>query len=110
MTNLNEKKCIPCEGGIAPLTHDEALQLLNEITDWQMDAEATLIHKALTFKNFYQTMGFVNAIAWIANRQNHHPDLKIGYNYCHITLTTHAIKALSNNDFIIAAQIDQLLK
>jgi 4a-hydroxytetrahydrobiopterin dehydratase len=77
--------------------------------NWKVTQDGTMIKRSLSFKNFYETMAFVNALAWIANQENHHPDLEIGYNYCHITFMTHALKGLTHNDFICAAKADRLL-
>jgi len=110
MHHLNEKKCKPCEGGVSPLNKEKAQKLLSELNEWQLDKSAMMIHKTFQFKNFLQTMSFVNAVAWIANQEGHHPDLEVGYNTCKINFTTHAIKGLSENDFICAAKIDTLNK
>jgi 4a-hydroxytetrahydrobiopterin dehydratase len=72
-------------------------------------ADAKSIRRRFEFKGFYKTMGFVNAMAWVANAENHHPDFSTGYNYCDVTFTTHAIDGLSENDFICAAKINALL-
>lgn len=106
---LSEKHCLACEGGVAPLTQQEAEKLLKKIPKWQLSADNKEIYRDFDFKNFHQTMAFVNAIAWIANQENHHPDLTLGYNYCKIRFYTHAIGGLSENDFICAAKIDRLL-
>jgi 4a-hydroxytetrahydrobiopterin dehydratase len=109
MTDLSEKKCVPCEGGVAPLTREEAEKLRARLNPgWQLSDDAKLIRRELTFKNFYRTMSFVNAIAHIANIEDHHPDLEVGYSYCRVVFTTHAIKGLSENDFICAAKIDRI--
>lgn len=105
--DLTQKNCKPCEGGAAPLTEDEIKALLKDVSGWQVENNKA-IKKSFSFKGFYKTMAFVNAIAWIANQENHHPDLHVGYNYCHVTLTTHAIDGLSENDFICAAKIEAL--
>jgi 4a-hydroxytetrahydrobiopterin dehydratase len=110
MTALTEKKCIPCEGGVPPLTTTEAQKLLAQLNEWTLNEQAHEITKKFVFKNFYHTMSFVNAVAWIANQENHHPDLKVGYNFCHIFYKTHAINGLSENDFICAAKIDELIR
>jgi 4a-hydroxytetrahydrobiopterin dehydratase len=103
-------KCIGCEGGVMPLTASEATALLAELeTGWALSSDNTAIVKRFEFKGFRQTMEFVNAIAWIVNREKHHPDLKVGYDYCEVLFTTHAIKGLSQNDFICAAKIDALM-
>jgi 4a-hydroxytetrahydrobiopterin dehydratase len=110
MTELAEKHCVPCEGGIQPLTRKEAERYLEKITpDWQLTADAKELRKDFKFKGFNATMGFVNAVAWIANRESHHPDLEVGYNHCLVRYSTHAIGGLSENDFICAAKVDKLL-
>jgi 4a-hydroxytetrahydrobiopterin dehydratase len=107
---LAERKCKPCEGGIAPLTRAEAENLLKEVDgDWVLNMEAGALRRAFKFRDFYRTMSFVNALAHIANIEDHHPDLEVGYNYCRVQFTTHAIKGLSENDFICAAKIDRIL-
>ena len=85
---------------------ENAEKELANLDNWTMNDEATEISKEYEFKDFYRTMAFVNAIAYMANKENHHPDLAIGYNYCHIRYSTHAIDGLSINDFICAAKID----
>jgi 4a-hydroxytetrahydrobiopterin dehydratase len=110
MTELAEKHCVPCEGGIQPLTRKEAERYLEKIApDWELTADAKEIRKDFKFKGFNGTMGFVNAVAWIANRESHHPDLEVGYNHCLVRYSTHAIGGLSENDFICAAKVDKLL-
>lgn len=108
MSELLTIKCVGCEGGIPALSKDEVNVLLKELKDWEVSADHKSIHKRFTFKNFYKTMSFVNMVAWIANQENHHPDLRVGFNYCVIQYTTHAIDGLSKNDFICAAKIDAL--
>jgi 4a-hydroxytetrahydrobiopterin dehydratase len=109
MSELTDKKCVPCEGGMQPLTRDEAERYLKKLTPgWTLASDATRIERHYKFKDFYRTMSFVNGIAYIANSEDHHPDLEVGYNYCRVCFTTHAIKGLSENDFICAAKIDRL--
>ena len=110
MSSLAERKCQACDGGVAPLTRDAAEELRKELqSDWaiNMDSGGTL-RRAFAFRDFYRTMSFVNALAHIANIEDHHPDLEVGYNYCRVQFSTHAIKGLSENDFICAAKIDQI--
>lgn len=109
MTSLNKKSCQPCEGGVTALSKENALALLQQIPNWQLSDDAHYISRRFNFKNFFRSMSFVNAVAYVANNENHHPDMKIGYNYCEIIFTTHAISGLSENDFICAAKIDQLI-
>jgi 4a-hydroxytetrahydrobiopterin dehydratase len=107
MSDLAQKKCKPCEGGTAPLTHAVAAALLANLdSGWALAEDARSIRRELAFKDFYRTMSFVNALAHVANIEDHHPDLEVGYNYCRIVFTTHSIKGLSENDFICAAKID----
>jgi len=94
---------------VAPLTEREASALRAQLhPDWALGAGAKSLQRALKFKDFYRTMSFVNALAHIANVEDHHPDLEVGYNYCRIVYTTHSIGGLSQNDFICAAKIDRL--
>lgn len=110
MTNLTQKTCKPCEGGVPPLSKEEVQTLLKQISAWEVDSTGVLsITRLFEFKNYYKTMAFVNAVAWIAHKENHHPDLEVGYNKCLVRYATHAINGLSENDFICAAKVDSLL-
>ena len=108
MSGLSTIKCVGCEGGIPALTREEIESLLPQISQWEVSKDGKSITKRFTFKGFYKTMAFVNAVAWIANQENHHPDMAVGYNYCHITYTTHAVEGLTKNDFICSAKVDAL--
>ena len=108
MTSLLDQHCQSCEGG-RPLTAPEAGALLSEVPGWSMNDEVTRLSRSFRFGNYYETMAFVNAIAWIAHREDHHPDLVVGYNRCEVRLSTHAVKGLSANDFIVAARITALV-
>ena len=109
MIELTRKQCKPCEGGTAPLTETEAKALLKQTPEWSLNEAGTEIHRAYEFKNYYQTMAFVNALAWIAHREDHHPAIEVGYKRCHVRYSTHSIGGLSENDFICAAKIDALV-
>ena len=107
---LTSKNCKPCEGGVSPLDAEQANSLLSELhRDWSIDSAGKEISRTWSFKNYYQTMAFVNALAWVAHAEDHHPDIEVGYNRCHVRYSTHAIGGLSENDFICAAKIDALL-
>lgn len=108
MSTLSQKTCIPCEGGVKPLDIEQAEKLLADLNDWSLNDAATQITKSFKFKNFLRTMSFVNALAWIANQENHHPDLSVSYNQCVVTFQTHAVNGLTENDFICAAKVDNL--
>jgi len=107
MTNeLARKKCVPCEGGVAPLGPEQIRPLLKGLQGWAQDGKT--IAKTYQFKNYFETMAFVNAAAWISHREDHHPDMLVGYNQCRVSYVTHAIDGLSENDFICAAKLDAL--
>lgn len=109
MSDLAAKRCKPCEGGTRPLDLDSARSLLEGIDHWTLDASGKEIRKPFSFPDFHRTMAFVNAVAWISHREDHHPDLEVGYNHCTIRYSTHSIGGLSENDFICAAKVDRLL-
>jgi 4a-hydroxytetrahydrobiopterin dehydratase len=109
MSELAEKKCAPCEGGTAPLEPEQARELQRELhKDWRLSDDAKSLKRSLKFKDFYRTMSFLNALAHVANREDHHPDLEVGYDYIRVTYSTHSIGGLSVNDFICAAKLDRL--
>jgi 4a-hydroxytetrahydrobiopterin dehydratase len=110
MTDLTTKKCKPCEGGVKPLSLDEARKLQKELLGWSVSDDGKEIRITREFDDYYKTMAFVNAVAWIAHREDHHPDLEVSYNRCTVRYSTHAIGGLSENDFICAAKVDALLK
>ena len=107
--DLTNKKCVPCEGGVPKMTRVEAEAMLGDIPGWELAGDALSISRRFEFKGFYRCMAFINAMAWIANSEDHHPDFAAGYNYCEVTFTTHAIDGLSENDFICAAKVSALL-
>ena len=107
MSELAARRCKPCEGGIPPLTPAAATQLLAQVSgEWVLTDNAHAIRREFRFRDFYRTMSFVNALAHIANIEDHHPDPEVGYNRCRVTYTTHAIHGLSENDFVCAAKVD----
>jgi 4a-hydroxytetrahydrobiopterin dehydratase len=103
---LSRKKCQPCEKGTPPLGEAAVTALLATLSGWEL-MEGALV-KTYRFKNYYETMAFVNATAWISHREDHHPDLVVGYSRCRVSYLTHAIGGLSENDFICAAKLDAL--
>lgn len=106
VSDLAAKKCKACEGGVAPLTGAEIGDLLKQLEGWECIGGR--IAKTYTFRDYYQTMAFVNATAWVSHREDHHPDISVGYNRCRVEYVTHAINGLSENDFICAAKLDML--
>jgi 4a-hydroxytetrahydrobiopterin dehydratase len=106
--DLTNKNCKPCEGGVPALTQAEAKNLLMQLDAWELNDN--IISKTFAFKNYYQVIAFVNAVAWMTHREDHHPDMEVGYNKCRVEYSTHAIGGLSENDFICAAKVDALFK
>ena len=108
MNELARRKCKPCEGGVAPYRPDQLREMLRELKGWILD-DGKLV-KVYPFANYYQTLAFVNALAWVSHREDHHPDLAVGYNQCRVAYWTHAVDGLSENDFICAAKCDALFE
>lgn len=106
MSELTQKRCIPCEGGIPSLAKSEVEKLLAQVSGWQLSGK--WITKEFSFKNFVEAMQFVNRVADLAEQEGHHPDIHIHYNRVRFDIWTHAIDGLSENDFILAAKIDAL--
>ncbi|MEI6805354.1 MAG: 4a-hydroxytetrahydrobiopterin dehydratase [Myxococcaceae bacterium] len=102
------KHCKPCEGGVSPMALTEIQKNLETLKNWNLSDDQKSIWKFWVLKNHHQVMSFLNAIAFISNRENHHPDISFGYNSCRVNYTTHAIDGLSENDFICASKIDAL--
>lgn len=108
MSNLAEKKCVPCEGGAAPLAHEEVLRLMPDIPLWKTDGKK--IWREFTFKNFARAIKFLNQVANIAEMEGHHPDMLIhAYRRVRVELATHAAGGITENDIIMAAKIDQVI-
>ena len=103
---LLEQKCEPCRGGMPPLSLQEAQVMLSEIPDWTLNDNS--IEKTFQFKDFKEAISFVNQVAGAAEREGHHPDIHIYYSKVRIELSTHKIKGLSKNDFILAAKINEI--
>ena len=109
MTNdLLKKKCIPCEGGIDPFLPEEVRNYIPDVPEWSVDEDSKEISREIKFADFIGAINFVNNVAELAEMEGHHPDIQINYNKVKLKLTTHAIGGLSQNDFILAAKIDQL--
>jgi 4a-hydroxytetrahydrobiopterin dehydratase len=107
--DLRSKKCVPCEAGTPRVRDEQARQLLSQLQGWTIDAEETSIHRAFKFRNYFETMAFVNAVAWIAHGEDHHPDMEVSWGQCTVRWSTHSNHGLSENDFICAAKVDALL-
>ena len=108
---LATRQCKPCEGGVEPLTGEQAQELLGELHgDWTISSDGLQIARTFDFPAYSRSLGFANAVAWIAITQGHHPDIVLTYGQCKVSWTTHAIGGLSDNDFICAAKVDLLIE
>lgn len=105
---LSEQKCVPCEGGVQPLSVEESQELLKQVPDWELHENR--IERTLKFADFVQAMRFANRLTQVAEEENHHPDLHISWGKMRIEFTTHAIGGLSQNDFIMAARVNKLVE
>ena len=107
--DLTKKKCVPCEGGVPKLTKKEAQAYIAGLPAWQLSGDGNSIRSDYNMKGFQSAVEFIEKIAQVAEAEDHHPDLHLtGYRKLAIELSTHAIGGLSENDFILAAKIDQL--
>lgn len=110
-TPLTQRRCQPCEGGVPPLPDDAVAELMQALDPaWQLVRDGKAIERRFEFGGYQRTIAFVNAVAWIAEAEGHHPDLEVLYGKVTCLWTTHAIGGLSENDFICAAKVDRLLE
>ncbi len=107
--HLTDKKCVACEGGIPPLTHDEIQKYLPEVPNWSVSGDELSITRDFKFKNFKEAITFANKVGELAEEEGHHPVLTVRWGMVGILLTTDAINGLSENDFILAAKIDKIV-
>ena len=105
---LTQKACVPCRGGMPPLTAEQAREYHAAVPAWTLSADATRISREFKLKDFQQAMAFVNRVADLAEAEQHHPDIAIHWNRVELVLWTHAIGWLHENDFVMAAKVDQL--
>src|SRR5205085_5047484 len=109
VSELLTKKCAACAPGTQPVDPSRVRAILGELSGWELSADGKEIVKTYKFANYYETMAFVNATAWVSHREDHHPDLEVGYNKCRVRYSTHSIGGVSENDLICAAKVDALL-
>ena len=111
MSDLSNKKCVPCEGGVLPLDISEIHKYQKKVDGWDISKDEKKIfflNKKFKFNNFIESQKFINKVGKISEDEGHHPDILFGWGYAEIKVTTHAIKGLSENDFILAAKIDKI--
>ncbi len=112
MNDLLKKRCIPCEGGVLPFDTSEIHKYQKKIDGWDIVKNTKniyLLEKKFKFKNFIDSQNFVNRVGEISEEEGHHPDITFGWGYAKLNISTHAIEGLSENDFILAAKIDQII-
>ena len=112
MSDLLDKKCVPCEGGVIPFDISEIHKYQKKVDGWEIiqnDKKVYFLEKKFEFKNFLESQKFVNEVGKVSEDEGHHPDIIFGWGYAKIKITTHAIKGLSENDFILAAKIDKII-
>jgi 4a-hydroxytetrahydrobiopterin dehydratase len=110
MNDLLNKKCIPCEGGVTPFDISEIHKYQKKVDGWDIiknKKNIFFLEKKFTFKNFIESLNFINEVGKISEEEGHHPEISFGWGYAKINITTHAIEGLSENDFILAAKIDR---
>jgi 4a-hydroxytetrahydrobiopterin dehydratase len=108
MTELAAKTCTPCRGGIPPMSEDEAQSYLEGAPDWDLLDQGRRIERRFQFRNFRDALDFVDRVGALAEQEGHHPDVCFGWGYATVSLRTHKIKGLHENDFIMAAKIDAI--
>ena len=108
-SDLVRRHCKPCEKGTPPLDALAVETMLRDLPGWASEGGQS-IAKTYSFKNYYETIAFVNGVAWVSHREDHHPDLEVGYNRCRVRYSTHSVGGLSENDFICAAKVEALLQ
>jgi 4a-hydroxytetrahydrobiopterin dehydratase len=107
-TDLAQKKCVACEGGVDPLNRVEAEVLMKQLKQWTLSGDAKWLSKDFKFSDFKEALAFVDKVGAIAESEGHHPDIQLSWGKATVELTTHAINGLSENDFILAAKIDEI--
>jgi 4a-hydroxytetrahydrobiopterin dehydratase len=108
MSELKARKCVPCQGGIPPLTPEEASQFLKQTEGWDLIESSTKIRRTFTFKNFMQAQAFAVKVGILSESENHHPDIHYGWGFCTLFFYTHKIGGLHENDFIMASKVNDL--
>ena len=112
MSDLLDKKCVPCEGGVKAFDISEIYKYQKKVDGWEIiqnDKKAYLLEKKFKFKNFLESQKFVNEVGRVSEEEGHHPDIMFGWGYAKINISTHAIEGISENDFILAAKIDKII-
>ncbi len=107
--SLTQKTCVPCQGGIPPLEPEEARALMAQVPGWELSESADRLHRRFEFSDFAGALDFVNRLGALAEEEGHHPDISFGWGYANVTIFTHKIAGLHENDFILAAKTGNLV-
>ena len=107
---LSEKVCVPCQGGVPRLDIDKANEMLIEVSGWDLNEDATRISRLFSFSDFVEAENFAKQVGKLAEKEFHHPDISYGWGYCKVLFQTHKILGLHENDFIMAAKVNELEK
>ena len=109
--DLSKKKCQPCEGGLDPMTYDEAKHLLSKLSNgWILSQDGKKIYKDYKTKNYYEITSLINLVIWLSNKEDHHPEIILEWGKVTVSWWSHKIKGLHKNDFICASKTDNLFK
>ncbi len=109
MSDFPKSTCLACEGGVARLDPDSVRVLLRKLPEWALVAGDTAIERTFSFENYWQTMAFVNAVAWVAHTEDHHPEMSVHWGKCIVRYNTHAVGGLTDNDFICAEKVSRIV-
>lgn len=108
MSELSAKRCVPCEGGVPALTKEQAEDLMPKVPDWKLSEEGTKLTRLFGFKDFAKALAFTNEVGKAAEAEWHHPDIKLSWGKVEVTFTTHSVRGLTENDFIMAAKVNDI--
>lgn len=108
MSDLSHKRCIPCEGDIPALTKAQAEDIIMHVPEWKLSEDGTKITRLFGFKDFAKALAFVNEVGKVAEEEWHHPDIKLSWGKVEVTFTTHSVRGLTENDFIMAAKVNDI--
>ena len=108
MDGLSHKRCIPCEGGMPAFTRAQAEDLMAKVPDWKLSEDGTMLNRLYGFKDFAKALAFTNEVGKVAEAQWHHPDMSVSWGKVEVTFTTHSVHGLTENDFIMAAKVNDI--
>ena len=108
MSELSHKRCLPCEGDVPALTKAQAEDIMTHVSDWKLSEDGTKLTRLYVFKDFAKALAFANEVGKVAEEEWHHPDMKVSWGKVEVTFTTHSVRGLTENDFIMAAKVNDI--